>query len=712
MHLFTDTKKKKLDKWVICFYILLGITFIIKTLLVLSVPGPVVYGDELLYKKRAMELFYQHKYFSSSYPLGYPLVISVAFFFDHFYVAMKMINVILGALAYIAIWNLCRLFMDTKKVFGTVLIITLLPWQYLVCPQIMSENLFFPLLFWTLYFFVRTLFTEHTSLKYSFFLGLLLASLELTRHIAIVLLPVFALFWVLEINDKNRLRICINKEKLLTGVMVLCGYVLLYGIWIGSRMSIGEPFGYAIGLQISNGLGMEKIKDYATLSSLFIMIAIYILYATLQVLYTFTACMTGIHNSLSGKANRKYTKITVLFVGITIMLLVAASRHSWRSEYNYPQISYILGRYVLYISALWIILFRLWEHKIDFIGDIQKLKIYQIIELGLITVALLILVKNQFLNLGEDFLNNYNTQDTYYLHYLFWVVFLAALAKLYVLLKRPEKYFPVTNLLLLGTLFTGSILSVTQLFTSDTGSRGGFGAVFSTFINEHMDEKYDFVINDTFAVDFSQDIEFWSTPDSHLLYAASGSHELREYQKLGFSIINNKYYEDYDIISILNPDQISDNMLSSPNLQGLVYCEVSEDFEEKTPYTYDFHEKTYGIYHYPISLKQVGILQTYPDRITVGEGFNLQPDGMSAMSIQVNCSDKVYEVLLNGEYYDDMYIGKEGLGSILIPEKYYSHKGSLIIQLQKKGTPPYVSSPIVSNTYTIPVIEGAENAAH
>ncbi len=368
--------RTNIDRWVIAFGILTAITFVVKIVLIMDIPGPILYFDEWLYKKGAMELFSEQRYWVTNYPPVYSLILSVAFFFQDFYTVMKGINVALSIVVYFAIWKICRLFTDRKTSFMGVFIIALLPWQYTMCTSIMSENLYFPLLFLTLYFYLKALFDSNIAIIKCVFLGILFAILQLTRYITIVILPVFAFIWIIELGENKKWKMNWNKQKIIKGLAILFGYIAVYGGWVLLRLLQGYPFGEILGLQVSNGIGKEAVASYATGTALARMIILYTAYIVLAVLYTFAINAYAVQESIRGEIEERYAKSIFLFMGISVMLFVTAVRHSWRADYNYPNVAYILGRYLIYIPAMWIIIAKILENKIDLEQNKKYLLLY------------------------------------------------------------------------------------------------------------------------------------------------------------------------------------------------------------------------------------------------------------------------------------------------------------------------------------------------
>lgn len=697
--------KPNIDRWAAAFGILIVITFAVKIVLILDTPGPILYLDEWVYKKGAMELFYEQRYLVTNYPPMYSLFLSAAFLFGDFYTAMKVINAALAAAAYLAVWKICRLFIDRKNSFMCVSIITLLPWQYTICTSIMSENLYFPLLFWTLYFFLKLLFDSNITLKKCIFLGMLFASLQLTRYITIVILPVFALIWIIGLGENKKWRICWNRQKIVTGLAILCGYGVIYGGWVMIRLLQGYPFEKILGLQVSNGIGSDAVASYATGTSLLSFIILYAAYLVLAVLYTFSMNIFAVQESIKGEFEERYAKTVFLFMGISAMLFVAAVRHSWRATYNYPKVAYILGRYLIYIPAMWIILTKVLENKIDFMRNKKKNLICQAAEVLLLILSVLILVKGCFFDLRNGFLDSFSTKEICYLYRIYGLVICLVFVKLIVLIWKKQWYMKTVHSFLILVFLLGSIITMEG---NEWEKRGCFGAELSEFANKNDMKQVDFLINDTPAVDLNYDMTFWSTPETHLLMPwtpiQSYDRDYKDYHKKIQSYDNS--YKGYHKIRILNSEQVSE--LQSEKGSGLVFCEVSDKYLEKPDANCAYLGKTYGIYHYPVALqspaKSVEIVQTYPDHIIPGEGFNLDENGASGFAIQTKGEEGIYEVWINREYYKDIVIGENGLGSFIMEPEFYKEEGTLSVQVREKYA-PYVKTDFKQENMNIYQVE-------
>ena len=604
---------------------------------------------------------------------------------------MKVINAAFAVITYVSVWKICRLFTDPKNSFIDVCIIALLPWQYTMCTSIMSENLYFPFLFLTLYFYLKTLFDANITIKKCVFLGMLFAVLQLTRYITIVILPVFALIWIIELGENQKWKINLKKQKLATGLAILCGYAVIYGGWVLLRLLQSYSFGEILGLQVSNGIGSEAIASFATGTALVRFIILYVAYIALAVLYTFATNVYAVQESIRGSIGERYAKTIFLFMGISIMLFVAAVRHSWRADYNYPKVAYILGRYLIYIPAMWIIITKILENNIDIMRSRKKMLLYQLSEVFLIIFAVFILVKGCIFDLRNGFLDSFHTREIFYLYKLYGLVIFGTLIKLTILIWKKQWYGKTVNMFLLLTFLIGNIVTVER---NGFEKRGCFGAALSEFANQNNIEQFDFLINDTPAPDLDFDMKFWSTPTTHLLMSWT--------PKKGDA----KDLKDYHRIRLYNSEQAA--QFKKEKGAGLVFCEVSDKYLEKPDITCEYLGKTYGIYHKPVALKSparsVEIVQTYPDQIICGEGFNLDKNGASGFAIQTKAEAGIYEVWVNHEYYKDMNVGENGLGSFIMEPEFYKQEGTLYVQVREKYA-PYVKTDFTQENVNIYQVE-------
>lgn len=666
-------------KYVIAVWLLFFASIIIHSILVLQSAGPFLYGDELLYKKRASEIFYFHTYESVTYPPMYPFLISFAFLLkSNFYLGMKLINVLLISSTIWSVWKLCRLFTNERKSLLCVIISMLFPWQYMISPRIISENLFVPLLLFVCYYYIKTL--ENNSRKERFILGCLIAILHLTRHITLVLLPVFAFVWLLDKNDKNKWRLRFNKEKIVGGLQIVLSYGLLYFCYILFMLFKGNTLLGILGFSISSGIGSESIKNYATVGSLVTFIVIYICYCVLSFSFMIPVCGKELIQIIKGKGEGLYSKFVFLTMGLTFMATVASIRHSWRSEYNYPEILHILGRYIWPIGLLLVVLFVCNEGQIKKERSKKQIAGYTI-SLLVYIAAILILVKQYFFDLGEYFLSDFNVKDIYYLQkydgYIvvtfLWIVGLAIL-----FFKREQ----IKKWLTFSMILTLTIGTVSTFFFNEIEQDGIYGKKLSDFNTSFNLGKYDFLLNKSPMTNFTFDLEFWTMQSENPVLADENPEILGEKE---LSIYYEKYYPNTKYLKIINEidyDKEQQEYLDSH--AGIIFCEVNNDYVEEPMMKFWTSDGEFGIYEYPVTLKEqdIQIIQAYPASIYGTQGFNLLANGNSAMSIQTNEKNKDCLIYIDNEFYAKSYINESGVAAFELEKEKFIGKTSMDISFR------------------------------
>lgn len=178
-------------KYVIILYFSLSI---IRFLVALFFPEPLIMPDELSYKAMAWGYFVKHDFFFlNSYSIGpslqsipnvlYQFIISPCFYYhENFYIAAKLINSFVIHLTIFPIYFIARDFIPRNHALFCTFLVSLLPFfNYNIL--FLTENLFFPL-FWLCFFFAYKAFS---SLKLHYFIlsGVFLFLLFLTKPQAV-----------------------------------------------------------------------------------------------------------------------------------------------------------------------------------------------------------------------------------------------------------------------------------------------------------------------------------------------------------------------------------------------------------------------------------------------------------------------------------------------------------------------------------------------
>ncbi len=217
---------------------------IVKSLLVSLVPAPSMFSDEYEYAKMAQSFWYEHNVNvhdvqSNAYPPLYAIVISISYALNDMrivYLAMKILNVILTSLAIFPAYLLARKLMDEKTAFASALIVGLLPGAFSFAPFIMSENLFFPLSMFAIYFLYKTI-TEKSWLS-GLLAGIFAALAFFTRTMGIAIIATIFLYALVSLFNALFLKKRANMKLLAALILSLAG---LFAVWIAKNAIIISP---------------------------------------------------------------------------------------------------------------------------------------------------------------------------------------------------------------------------------------------------------------------------------------------------------------------------------------------------------------------------------------------------------------------------------------------------------------------------------------
>jgi len=124
---------------------------------------------------------------SKLYPPLYPMLISITTFFkpETTFILIKFLNSFLSTSIIFPIYLLSREFMDKKNSFILSLIPVFIPESFVYSYSIMSENLFYPLFLFSIYFFYK--YMKVGNKKFQILSGIFVGCSILTRSIGFVL---------------------------------------------------------------------------------------------------------------------------------------------------------------------------------------------------------------------------------------------------------------------------------------------------------------------------------------------------------------------------------------------------------------------------------------------------------------------------------------------------------------------------------------------
>lgn len=339
-------KGKNPDLWIPL--LLYGLLLAFKLAFAINLRSEPQVFDEFTYVRLARTLAAEGSYNSVHYPLLYPLFLSAALVLgDHAYLGMKILNAAASSFVPVLMYAVARLYMEPKKSVIPAAFSAVIPFQYAMASMIMSENLFFPLLMLAVYMVLRP---RRRAALGDAALGALLGAMYLTRFVTLVMIPVFALAWLMrEFQEKRSL-----PSLLARGVLLSLCALFVFAPWFFMCRSYGHSLKNILGFSIASKTNPEQL----TKRRLLMVAGYYVCYFGL-ILGPVIGLVFKSFRALKLKASELfggYNRLWCLVCGLAAATFTAVVRHSWRASYNYPAFDHINGRYLIYFSALFVLL--------------------------------------------------------------------------------------------------------------------------------------------------------------------------------------------------------------------------------------------------------------------------------------------------------------------------------------------------------------------
>lgn len=414
--------------------IIIGIFFIAQCIYVFA-PNPCAsVSDEFTYKQIALDIFNGNAVSSFHYPFLYPLVLSVSFIFgDGFYYAMLLINIVIKTIALVvATRMLNKMDVDRQRVIWVLTLVAVSPVYFMYSNWIMSENLYAPLLFLTLLFFIRyrnILVDENVSLRKKLLLsgvaGLLAVLLYETKYLSLALFPVLFLYWfwnaivyvIKSFVSRKKQKYSLTRQLgnlifeiliyTVVVVFVISTVVLVYCNLSNSDVTISlvkDTLGFSTGSGPEN-TGYKIVPEYKW-------IICYTAYAFLcSVVLIFASLKNCIEIQCEHGLRSK--SCDLFFLNLTLVAFIyVAARHSSFVSYNVGgAMLKLLGRYVAYAALIWVLI--LWivnssssaSEKSKKDNEKEQYRLLSVAVIGILTIlSYLILYRNIIWNPEEDWL--------------------------------------------------------------------------------------------------------------------------------------------------------------------------------------------------------------------------------------------------------------------------------------------------------------------
>jgi hypothetical protein len=357
-HLFTGSQetrdKGRSDDELLLVLGLFILVVVIKIIFVIPTAyGPVIQSDELRYFETAKFLYNGNFLIEdiNHSPFLYPLMLSVAFAFkENAYEAIKILNILFSSSIVFPLFLIARKYFTKKETLLITVLACILPYHLLFPRMIMSENLYFAIFLWIVFFMLNEPKSQKLSWFWNFNTGISIGLLYMTRYITLSIIPALLCAWWL-INPgttKNLFQPGIH--KLGKFCLLAAGILIGFSPWLISGLSAGIPVQQLLGF----GITSKTTAGQLTIKNLIIWLSLYLSYFILMaapVLPVFTKFFSIRKKNLSAEIKNWFILLGAIFLGF----LTACVRHSWRAFYNSEMPTKIMGRYVLYFAPLFFI---------------------------------------------------------------------------------------------------------------------------------------------------------------------------------------------------------------------------------------------------------------------------------------------------------------------------------------------------------------------
>ncbi|MDD2665853.1 MAG: glycosyltransferase family 39 protein [Methanocellales archaeon] len=350
---------------------------IIKIFFVLQIPSPFIFSDETAYSKMALSFFESKTFSLWGVPAGYPpplypVILSISYIFGDItaaYPVMKVINAFLSSLIIIPVFLIADEFISIKKSLIVAFLSSLLPASFSFTSTIMSENLFYPLFMFSLFFMMKSIIEDDK--KWDILCGLFIGLSILTRMpgLALLIILLFALLvkgiYTILPEDGITVRIKIGKifqafiDKwciFLSSAVVAFPWLLRNGYYFGftSYGLTGESIGMAGGIAKYGGSQPTNIPIidfiyWAAMHIGYFIFATGIIFFALAMLQTWKIVTQKPINKTTYVNIKLKAFILISWVSFTTLVLLCAY-HKFHGG------NYLMGRYLDPILPAFIIM--------------------------------------------------------------------------------------------------------------------------------------------------------------------------------------------------------------------------------------------------------------------------------------------------------------------------------------------------------------------
>ncbi len=481
-------------------------------------------SDEKIYKSLALNVFNIQPAFIFHYPILYPTVLASSFLLgQNFLTGMYLINIIIKTISLIIIYRLLKVHMNTNIALLCVFVIAFSPIYFIYSRLVLAENLFCPLLIIAFLYHIN--YRGEKEIRYTILAASLTTSLFMTKYLALVLIPVFALEWILDDFHIKQLKNDWTK-RLVSGAIysivvlsILVIYSLIYCFLSKTMLTFTlfkEIMGFSIG-SAPDSVGYVFLPQFKWI----VCYGAFALLGSLPIIFGIAVLFPRIVKS------KNVMHMLIFATAIGSMLIYVAARHSSFIPYNSGgAMLKLLGRYVAYATPIYAIVFYKIVHEEIFSNcneinqKLPKLCIKAIIHLiiigitGYVTYA--ILYQKLIWKTPDDWLSGLRGLELY--GYFQWgIIFLIGtviiIMIIYFLLMCKKSYmkFYAISILLVMFFLANNISAIRSI---PKNSMNDYAKVMKAFFVENVDKEMTiYCFEDLDYIEFIQMETFYMLKD-------------------------------------------------------------------------------------------------------------------------------------------------------------------------------------------------------
>lgn len=304
------------------------------------------------------------------YPPLYPLSISLAFITGerHSLMAISIINIFLSSAVLFPVYLIAKSLLSKNTAFLISVITAINPFQWVYPAFPASENLYYMLFFWILFFVYEQPKNKKYSTLWNVITGLLIGLSWITRYQTLPLIPIYLLAWWLKpIGEGDGIELKPSPAKIRQFLIISASILVCFGIWVMAGIQNGVPLKEITGFHIEGG---NKSKVHP-ITNLFFWIGISSAFIALMVgpaLHMFGAALMSTKKLRIDKKIFRWVVLATLTSGV---LLFTIARHAWLASYNYIEPIRLIGRYAIYVEMVLILTGLVFYHRIQGLSQIR-----------------------------------------------------------------------------------------------------------------------------------------------------------------------------------------------------------------------------------------------------------------------------------------------------------------------------------------------------